>query len=103
MRLRRWTSCLIVLILLSSAIIIPTMMLRSGRMGLPKITIDLGVALFILDTATLPLCPQQVPCVSQLPRPVLRIATAWIVLPPHTGQPSQMIKLFSIAQRELDP
>ncbi|MDZ4721335.1 MAG: hypothetical protein SH847_22975 [Roseiflexaceae bacterium] len=103
MRLRRWSGCLVALILLSSAIVISVMMVGSGRMNLPQMTVDLGVAQFILSTATLPLCPQQVPCVSQLPRPVLRIATAWIVLPPRAGQSSQMIKLFSVSRRELDP
>lgn len=103
MRLRRWSGCLVVLILLAAAISVPALMVRSGRMNVPNMTVDLGVAQFILSTVTLPLCPQQVPCVSDQPRPVLRIATAWLALPPRAGQPPKMIKLGSFSQRELDP
>lgn len=91
------------MVMLVSAIAVFIFALRSESLSVPETIIDVGVARIILNTVTIPLCPQQVPCTSGLPRPIRRISSGWIMLTPRAGAAPQMIKLFGVVQTDFIP
>jgi hypothetical protein len=103
MRQHPWAGCLIALILMASGVVVFALALRSNRMSLPETTIDLGVARIMLNTVRIPLCPQQVPCVSGSPRPINRISSGWLVFSTPVGNAPHMVKLFGIVQTDVEP